>query len=335
MSLIQELPDDFDLSTTTAKVVRSDGTEAVVELAEAKPSSAEPRAHGGAGPADERATGAPAAEPQHGDAKQDAAAAAGATAGADRKRFTFTLLQNAKFAGFDHKDTQALLFKWGMQGHCYIKRYAYDQYLEPYNVSAFLVDFFNDNPSIAVLGARDSWGTLGRVASVEMEPTAHTVTSLDFFDRLTTKGVIRESTGEIKKCLDEYVDSFLVSDELRKCLLMPEYELYDIFTENDRREFIFHVFKAICLGGRLCQFEDELGPYLDVTKKLYKDLITVVKDPQTGRLRVASLIFKIKSVESSVSPLFPFEHPQNFCYVSIDPIRRHVNLWYHASDAYY
>nr|KAJ3419408.1 hypothetical protein HK105_006995 [Polyrhizophydium stewartii] len=246
-----------------------------------------------------------------------------------------------------------------MQGHCYIKRYAYDQYLEPYNVSAFLVDFFNDNPSIAVLGARDSWGTLGRVASVEMEPTAHTVTSLDFFDRLTTKGglaasawlaparqvcshalpaaagVIRESTGEIKKCLDEYVDSFLVSDELRKCLLMPEYELYDIFTENDRREFIFHVFKAICLGGRLCQFEDELGPYLDVTKKLYKDLITVVKDPQTGRLRVASLIFKIKSVESSVSPLFPFEHPQNFCYVSIDPIRRHVNLWYHASDAYY
>lgn len=59
--------------------------------------------------------------------------------------------------------------------------------------------------------------------------------------------------GDIKKCLDEYYDSFLVSDQLRKCLLMREFEEYDTFSSQDRQEFIFHLFKALCLGGRLCQ----------------------------------------------------------------------------------
>lgn len=80
-------------------------------------------------------------------------------------------------------------------------------------------------------------------------------------------------SGEIVKCLDEYYESFLISDELRKCLLMPEFECYDIFSEQDRKEFIFHVLKALALGGRLCQFEDEMAPYLETTKNIYKDLI--------------------------------------------------------------
>lgn len=77
--------------------------------------------------------------------------------------------------------------------------------------------------------------------------------------------------------MDEYYESFIVSDELRKCLLMPEFPSYDaVFSNADRQEFIFHVFKALCLGGRLCQFEDEIEPYLDCTKKLYKDLVRYI-----------------------------------------------------------
>ena len=83
------------------------------------------------------------------------------------------------------------------------------------------------------------------------------------------------------------------------------------------------------------KYEDELEPYLSVTRKLYKDLISVVKDSATGLLKVSSLVYKIVNVQSSVSPLFPLQHPQNFCYLAIDPLRRNVTLFYHASDAYY
>lgn len=64
-----------------------------------------------------------------------------------------------------------------------------------------------------------------------------------------------------------------MSDELRKCLVMPVAETYDIFEESDRKQFIFHVFKALCLGGKLCQYEDYVAAYLEATKLIYKDLV--------------------------------------------------------------
>jgi hypothetical protein len=147
-------------------------------------------------------------------------------------------------------------------------------------------------------------------------------------------GVLRED-GSIKKCFDEYVDGFIVSDNLRKTLLMPQDILYDLFNEKERKEFIFNVFKSLCLGGKLCQYEDSITPYLDMTKRIYKDLVCVIKDVETKRYKVASVVYKIINIENSLSPLFPISHPQNFCFLSVDPIRRVVNVWYHASDVFY
>ena len=50
----------------------------------------------------------------------------------------------------------------------------------------------------------------------------------------------------------------------------PEYNLY---VNDEREEFIFRIFRMLVLGGILCQYEDILDPYLDVTKVIYKDLI--------------------------------------------------------------
>ncbi|KAJ3258789.1 hypothetical protein HDU77_002156 [Chytriomyces hyalinus] len=251
--------------------------------------------------------------------------------------FKFAFLEKTKFAGFEDKEIQALLFKWGMQDHCYLKRFGFDKAVQPYEFDEFLLDFFNDgvaNAHIQVLGTKDRWGHLGKVSQVDKEETLHSITSLTFFDRLTTTAGVVRHDGSIVKCLDEYLDSFIVADELRRCLLMPESESYHAFSETDREELVFHVFKALCLGGKLCQYEDDIEPYLTATKKIYKDLISVSKD-RDGKLQVSSRVFKINSVASSVSPLFPMPHPQNFCYVSVDPFKRHVNLFYHASDVYY
>lgn len=41
------------------------------------------------------------------------------------------------------------------------------------------------------------------------------VISMDFFDRLQQNNIVREN-GSILKCFDDFVDGFVVSDELRK-----------------------------------------------------------------------------------------------------------------------
>ena len=58
---------------------------------------------------------------------------------------------------------------------------------------------------------------------------------------------------------------------------MEESDNYDIFNESDSKEFLFQLFKHLCLGGEVCQFEDNVKAYLDFTKLLYKDLVRCVK----------------------------------------------------------
>jgi len=54
---------------------------------------------------------------------------------------------------------------------------------------------------------------------------------------------------------------------------MPEFETYDIFSEDDRKEFLFHIFQSLCLGGVICQYEDEIQKYFEISKLLYKDFV--------------------------------------------------------------
>lgn len=54
-----------------------------------------------------------------------------------------------------------------------------------------------------------------KVTKIEATLVPCTQTSMSFFDRLYTEGVVREN-GVIVKCYDEYYDDILISDELRK-----------------------------------------------------------------------------------------------------------------------
>lgn len=77
------------------------------------------------------------------------------------------------------------------------------------------------------------------------------------------------------------------------------------------------------------QYEDKMAPYLELTKALYKDLVTVAKSA-AGALQVGSLTFAVSDVSGSAGRLFPREGDNNFCYVVVDPLARHAKLWYHA-----
>lgn len=56
-----------------------------------------------------------------------------------------------------------------------------------------------------------------------------------------------------------------------------ESEHYCEVSRQDREEFLFRLFKHLCLGGELCQYEDTIDPYMSTTKQMYKDLIRLVK----------------------------------------------------------
>jgi hypothetical protein len=56
----------------------------------------------------------------------------------------------------------------------------------------------------------------------------------------------------------------------------------------------------------------------------------VGKDPKTGKVHVSSVAKKVVATEGLVD-LFPQpEHPQNFCYLVVNPTKREVVVLYHA-----
>jgi len=280
-----------------------------------------------------------------------------ATLRADRledNKFRFTLLDTEKaFPSVYKKDVQDLFSKWGLDSkHMYFQKFNYDPYLPAYQVNSFLNQFFQDpnvTASLKVVSKDDTWNPLGVLSpedfvSIKLNKSA---THLSFFDRLTEGNNIIRSNGSIVKCFDEYYSSmsedvceqgdFTISDELRKVLLDPGSDYYDVFSESDRNEFIFHIFKHLVLGGNICQYEDRWEEYLDLTKTLYKGMVSAQKNSKSRELFIQSDIFKIIPSKSSWehAKLFPLPHTQNFLYFAIDYVKRRVCVWYHASPSYF
>ena len=52
-------------------------------------------------------------------------------------------------------------------------------------------------------------------ARIAVEDVNCTLLSVEIFDRIYEKGIVRES-GSIRGCLDEYYEDIVISDELRK-----------------------------------------------------------------------------------------------------------------------
>ncbi|KAM4701396.1 cilia- and flagella-associated protein 300 [Discoglossus pictus] len=250
-------------------------------------------------------------------------------------KFTFNPIQNKTFSSLENRETRDLLLKWSMNGRITAQAFRYDQYFQPYQKDDFVLAFFQDTNVISQLKLlSDSSGQWKRldteVNKVEVKEIPCTQLSMSLFDCLYSEGIVKES-GHISKCLDEYLDDFTISDELRKVLLMEDSDKYDIFSQSDREEFIFRLFKHICLGGAICQFEDEIDPYLETTKSVYKDLMSVQKDPETKHINIISTVFKVTAYDKN-GMCYPSTkpHEQTFAYFIVDPLKRHVNVLYHC-----
>lgn len=64
-----------------------------------------------------------------------------------------------------------------------------------------------------------------------------------------------------------------MSDKLRELLVNPDSENADAFSAAQQEELLFHVFRALAVGGGVCQPDESLEPYTTAAKALYKVLL--------------------------------------------------------------
>lgn len=82
-------------------------------------------------------------------------------------------------------------------------------------------------------------------------------------------GIVNDS-GDIRGCYHDVFDGITVSDKLRELLVNSDSENADTFSLDEQQELLFHVFRALCVGGGVCQPDDRLDAYTRATKTLYK-----------------------------------------------------------------
>lgn len=82
-------------------------------------------------------------------------------------------------------------------------------------------------------------------------------------------GIVSQS-GNIRGCFPEVFGGVTVSDKLRELLVNPDSENADVFSADQQKEVLFHVFRALSVGGGVCQPDDSLQPYTIAAKALYK-----------------------------------------------------------------
>lgn len=108
---------------------------------------------------------------------------------------------------------------------------------------------------------------------------------------------------------------------------------------SERKEFLFILFSHFVIGGSLCQYEDNMEPYIEATKLIYKDLIAVARAQEeagdSDKLKVTSYVYKIhtlcndSAVAGNKNLLFHRQYLNNFFYLVVNPLKQLCFTIYH------
>mmetsp|Transcript_57605 Transcript_57605/g.134116 ORF Transcript_57605/g.134116 Transcript_57605/m.134116 type:complete len:262 (+) Transcript_57605:36-821(+) len=240
--------------------------------------------------------------------------------------FVFHFLPETKFQSFGSKDVQPLLDKWGFGPDMVMCTFRIEQQVQQDEMQMMLDAFFRDKEVMGVLQHLTGMRMFSPdKVSVHWEKLSTKTTSMSFFNRFEECGAIGKA-GHIRGRMEEDWEGVPIVNLVREAILVEESELYDAFSGQDRREFLFCIFSHLVFGGASNQWEDHVEEYFKVTKAVYKDLLSVRRN-DAGDVEVMSTVASIRSLGTGGS-LFPKESPLNFCYVILDPLMRHLRVWY-------
>jgi len=230
------------------------------------------------------------------------------------------------------KDKKLLenLHKWNLDTSLKVMTFSFNEVFHPYNLSGFSKDFLIDSNVLKKINVlmTNPWSKDISLDEIKVKKINCSVTSMSFFDRLKDDGIVRPA-GSICKCFDETFEGILIQDELRKMILSEDCINFESFSDDDRNELMFKLFKTFVIGGPICQYEDNVQPYLDITKSFYKDLVSVQKKSETDEIQVVSHAFQLSVQNEKGKTIFPSdEHEQTFALLVVDPVKRHVHFVY-------
>ena len=116
-----------------------------------------------------------------------------------------------------------------------------------------------------------------------------------------------------------------MADKLKEMMLNADSEHANLFSESDQKELLFQIFKLFVIGGPLNQSDTNISRYFDLTKKVYKDLLSVFKSSDTQEIKVANSVFSIESFDG-VELHGSSDHCANLMVVNVDPVKKTVLL---------
>ncbi|XP_008202251.1 cilia- and flagella-associated protein 300-like isoform X1 [Nasonia vitripennis] len=261
--------------------------------------------------------------------------------------YTFVPLAPRHYMEIENKDTQHYFGKWGLQGNISIQDFCFNEPFQPYNKYHLAERFFKDQTvaNHLLLKEGDSWIAKGiKASSIEVTAVPCFVLNMSFFDKLLDPAnKIVHNSGVTCKRFDTDIEGFTVSDNLRGMILDEYCEEYQLFNSEERAEFIFRIFEMLVLGGSLCQFEEELQPYLDTTKKIYKELVRVQKRRQQEQqganrdLSIGTTVLQVVAKNERGEAFYPAnpEHRQNIGFLLIDGSNRQITTLLHQFGSFH
>jgi len=253
--------------------------------------------------------------------------------------YSFHHLGEAVFPNYHSKEMLESLQKWNIDVHSHVAKFRFDQKFDAFHVDQFLRDFFSD-PAVQTniqVATRHGMGPApANPDAVRYEALSTTATNLDMFDVLKTEelsdgNAVAREDGKIHGCFEEWEDGVCIQDRLRLAVCKADSEEFELFPAHTRQELLFQLFQLLVVGGSMNQWEDYVDKYIESTKLMYKDFVRVRKLPDSGRVEVATMAYKVTGVDGGGGELFPTPQARNnVCLVLIDPIPRHVTFYYHG-----
>ncbi|CAK4519528.1 unnamed protein product [Aphanomyces euteiches] len=211
--------------------------------------------------------------------------------------------------------------------HGRVKRFRVRGKFDPADETSFLRAFFESPEVRAELPFPSSMPP--SIESMSFRKLKTSVLSMAFFEKLEDNPQIVSKSGYIRKCYDDVYNDCTVSDCLRDMVVNPDSEHASLFSSAEQDEAVFQIFKRLVIGGAMSQPDDNLEPYLSMTKQVYKALVSVRKEADSKALQVYSPVYIFTDDDSSNQPqFFPTSSPFNACFLAVDPKKHAVLCWY-------
>lgn len=251
--------------------------------------------------------------------------------------FSFEALPRPTFS----QETEAKLNQWGVSPNLSLQRLRFNRPFNHLEVSSFVSDLLqaqttsqtpaetSETEKTAENGAEkadqaekaEKSSLLPPLPNISPSRLSCSELNLNLLDCLEERGLVGKE-GYIKKTMGELWNGVEIVDKVREALIVQDSDDFDVFDSEKRKELLVYLLRIIVVGGYLNQYDDYITPYRDALKDMYKNLVTVRKDPSSGQLFVDSHVYELNIFDSDSGE----DHPLSVCLLIVSPFVRTATI---------